>query len=240
MKDLAIVVYSHTDYKDAWPIFFGQADKYLREYKKYIFVDKNHEDIPDGYNICLYDDSKIYRERVLSCLEKVKEDFIIFHHEDMFLFAEPDMKRIESWTEVLDDLEFPSVKLLKGGVLSDDIKHECGDPYLNKTPKSAEYVFAIQPTLWDVDEFQEIHEGCQGETIWEFETKAQQFCKLHKLIGLYSHNQEPLRGTMHYDSDVYPFIATAIVKGKWNSEYRKELTVLFEEYNIDASLRGWT
>ena len=29
-----IVLYTHTDYKDVWPIFFGQAKLYLSEYKK--------------------------------------------------------------------------------------------------------------------------------------------------------------------------------------------------------------
>ena len=36
---------------------------------------------------------------------------------------------------------------------------------------------------------------------------------------------ENKRGAHHYDSSVYPYIATAIVKGKWNvTEYKNELT----------------
>ena len=49
----------------------------------------------------------------------------------------------------------------------------------------------------------------------------------------------PKRGTYHYDSTIYPFIATAIVKGKWNTmEYVKELTELSAEFNINLDLRG--
>jgi hypothetical protein len=38
---------------------------------------------------------------------------------------------------------------------------------------------------------------------------------------------------------VFPYIATAINKGKWNmSEYSKELDFLFKEYNVNPFERG--
>jgi len=44
---------------------------------------------------------------------------------------------------------------------------------------------------------------------------------------------------MHWDSSIYPYVATAIVKGKWNtSQYSKELNILFKDYDIDPSVRG--
>ena len=50
---------------------------------------------------------------------------------------------------------------------------------------------------------------------------------------------EVKRGVFHCDSIVFPYIATAISKGKWNtSEYKKELNFLFKEYNINPKERG--
>ena len=50
---------------------------------------------------------------------------------------------------------------------------------------------------------------------------------------------EKKRGIYHYDSPVFPYIATAINKGKWNmTEYYKELDLLFKEYNINPFNRG--
>ena len=47
------------------------------------------------------------------------------------------------------------------------------------------------------------------------------------------------RGLFHYDSLVWPYIATAINKGKWNtSEYSQELDALSKEYNVNLSERG--
>ena len=62
---------------------------------------------------------------------------------------------------------------------------------------------------------------------------------LLKINGLYCYYNEPKRGSNHHDSSVFPYIATAIVKGKWNClEYRKELEPIFKNYNIDRYLRG--
>ena len=51
----------------------------------------------------------------------------------------------------------------------------------------------------------------------------------------YFRGDEQLRGQAHYDSHIFPFIATAIVKGKWNNlEYSSELDVLFDEYDVKS------
>jgi len=51
--------------------------------------------------------------------------------------------------------------------------------------------------------------------------------------------QEAKRGLYDYDSNIFPYIATAIVKGKWNySEYKNELDILFDMYKINKMERG--
>ena len=43
----------------------------------------------------------------------------------------------------------------------------------------------------------------------------------------------------HYDSSVYPYVATAIVKGKWNmSQYPKQLEEILRENKINVNDRG--
>ena len=47
------------------------------------------------------------------------------------------------------------------------------------------------------------------------------------------------RGMLHADSEFYPYIATALFKGKWTiSEYEKELKFLLNKYQIDPLIRG--
>ena len=48
------------------------------------------------------------------------------------------------------------------------------------------------------------------------------------------------RGLHHFDNNVYPYVATAIGKGKWNlGEYSDELKPLLSQEFIDPSVRGW-
>ena len=71
--------------------------------------------------------------------------------------------------------------------------------------------------------------------IWDFE-RAVTSIDNHYMVRLGGEKQ---RGTRHCDSIVFPYIATAINKGKWNmSEYREELDKLFGEYNINPFERG--
>ena len=56
-----------------------------------------------------------------------------------------------------------------------------------------------------------------------------------------STDKDKKRGLFHYDSSIFPYIATAIVKGKWNySEYKNELDILFDNYKINKHERGIT
>jgi hypothetical protein len=79
----------------------------------------------------------------------------------------------------------------------------------------------------------------RGESIWDFERKAQwTFRKAFVRAGTLKENLAK-SGLSHWKSDIYPYIATAIVKGKWNfSEYGPELEELLREYKIDPIARG--
>ena len=110
----AIVMYTHTDVKDVWTPFFGQTKKYLNDFKKYIFVDKDVDDIPSDYEKVLYDDQTIYRHRFLSCLKQITDEFIIIHHEDMFLYGEADIERLINYQNRLTN-QYSFVKLIRGG-----------------------------------------------------------------------------------------------------------------------------
>ena len=71
-------------------------------------------------------------------------------------------------------------------------------------------------------------------------TIVQKIVKEMKLRAAYSHTKGAARrGIFHFDNPVYPYVATAIGKGKWNlSEYVAELSKVFSEYGIDPSFRG--
>lgn len=237
MKDVAFILYSHSNYDDVWEPFFGQEEKFLPDvFKKYMFVDGNADGdkIPDDYTVIVYDDSKAYSERFFSCLEQIPEDVCIFQHEDMFLYDSPKMDKLEKYINVLKESDLDFVKLLKGGDVKDIQYGEHEDLF-----ESEEWFFAIQPTIWKTDRLKQIFEHFKNTNIWDMERLAQEYCKQNNYKGVYCYNGEQKRGRYHWDSSTYPYVATAICKGKWNaSEYPSELEEIFIEYDIDRTQRG--
>jgi hypothetical protein len=90
-----------------------------------------------------------------------------------------------------------------------------------------------------VDSFLKLLSYHRGQGIWEFEASAQKTFRKLGLKGAFASRKGPKRGLHHYDSPDFPYVATAIVKGKWNiSEYEKELEGIFDEFDIDKEFRG--
>lgn len=240
MKDVAFILYSHTDYSDVWEAFFGQTEEFLpSSFRKYMFVDeganKGDYEIPGEYQVVTYGDTNPYCHRVASCLEHVVEEFCIFQHEDMMLYGKPNVRKLKKYLEILkenEDLDF--VKLLKGGDIDDVPFGKHKDLFVIK-----QWLIAIQPAIWKVGTLKNIFNHFEDKGIWDLEREAQEECRQMGIKGVYCYNGESQRGKHHWDSSVYPYIATAINKGRWNvAEYGRELEDIFREYDIDRNERG--
>jgi hypothetical protein len=223
-----IIVYTHTDMKDIWPMFFGQLKKYVGDTKIYVAVNKDDTQISDYIRI-IYDDSKEYTERWKEILEQIEEETFMFMHEDMILFDEPNFQMLEKYVDYVTNEMVDSIKLILAG---DKFEQWPIDSTLVSNQYSK---FSIQPTITRKDIFREKVNGVSPLNIWQFEeaitTNGRDF--MVKIGG------ERKRGLYHYDSLVFPYIATAINKGKWNlNEYQQELNPMFEEYNINPFERG--
>jgi len=227
--ELPIVVYTHTDMKDVWPMFFGQFKKYINGYKVYVAVNQIDRQIPSDYIQLVYDDSKSYTERWRQILPQIEEDIIMFLHEDMILFDIPNFELLEKYYGYVKSGAAESIKMILAG-----------DSFLPSTIDSTlvtnQYAkFSIQPTIVKKEIFQNLVNTIGPLNIWEFEQAIISYGRDFMIqIG-----SEKKRGMYHYDSIVFPYIATAINKGKWNmSEYQNELDKMFNEYGVIPFERG--
>jgi len=223
-----IIVYTHTDMKDIWPMFFGQLKKYIGDTKVYVAVNEDDTQISDYIRI-IYDDTKQYTERWKEILDKVEEETFMFMHEDMILFDKLNFQMLEKYVSYVNDEMLDSVKLILAG----DIFEQW--PIDNTLVSNQYSKFSIQPTVTRKDIFKQKVNEVSSLNIWQFEeaitTTGRDF--MVRIGG------ERKRGLYHYDSLVFPYIATAINKGKWNlNEYMDELNPMFEEYNINPFERG--
>jgi hypothetical protein len=227
--NLPIVLYTHTDMKDIWPIVFGQIKKYLVDFKIYIAVNQDDESIPDEFIKIFYNDKEQYTTRWSEILPQIQEDVILFLHEDMILLGFPKVELLEIYKNLINDGRAYGIKLIFAG--------ERKIPsYIHTTLVSNEFsILSIQPTIISKKVFSDILNETGPKNIWEFENSIKSWIG-HFMVYL---GTEKKRGIHHYDSEVFPYIATGINKGKWNyTEYKKELDILFEEYGVDKNVRG--
>lgn len=216
---MKIIVYTHTDVDWVWPYWYQQTDKYLSQFEKIMFVNS----LPDEqkeYKHIQYNDNLTYTKRMVSCLNQMNDnEIILFHHEDMFLYDKPDLKVIEEFKNLIFEDKVHLIKLLRNG---DSLIKTPFHQSLYYNPN--DLFFSIQPTICKVKTLKEIYSSTPGNTIWEFEANAMKSSLVYNYISCFAYDKGDKRGRNHWDSNIYPYVATAVVKGKWNtSEYKTEL-----------------
>ena len=254
LDNFCLIISTVTKCQDLWPMFFGQLDKFLPDIKKkYVLVDKTDYDFGDDYEVIFYDGKKKYREQLLECFPHIKEEYCLYLQEDYVLYEKPKWDHIENLLSYLkSNQKIDFVKLIRSSLDSIELISESTDVglALYDIVESNTY-YTQQPTIWKFNKLVKIFEDTPSSHIGgiinessggvkelHFEQLANKSCK-ENCTGLLYYNNEPKRGLYHHDSSIFPFIASALVRGKWNlSEYSNELIPLVLEYNIDLSLRG--
>lgn len=236
---IPLVFYSHSDYSDVWPPLFAQTEKYLKGYKKYLFTDQSTEELDNDWVVIRYDDSLPYQKRMLHCLKQIEEDILIFHHEDMFLYDSPNEQKLNEFINLVKNNEIDIVKLARASYhdwhpLEKNTSHS--DVYENP----ADLKFAIQPSICNKEKLELIYSKTYGNNIWEFEQNSSLICEYFNIkTGMVWQKGDNKRGMYHWDSVIYPYFATAVVKGKWNlADYKDGLLSVLEEAGVDISRRG--
>lgn len=216
--ELNNIVYSNSDYFDVLEIFLEQQEKYKINIDNIIiFSDKKYK----NYNCILYDNLDPYANRLISCLSKINHEIVLFQHEDMFLYERPDMQKVNEYLNFLNKNNYSFIRLCRTG--SCYLK-KINFNSLYEIDKSSNDFFAVQPTLWKVKDFINFLSNAKDNSIWNLELNSSKIAYKTNISGLMHFNNEDKRGG-HFNSSVWPYVATAIVKGKWNFfEYSNELT----------------
>ena len=221
---MKILVYTHSDYSWVWKYWHQQTDKFLQNFDKICMLNSNSS-FRDDYLVIKYNDELTYKNRVLSCLNDIDDnEIVLFCHEDMFLYKKPNFEIIDEYINLVKNDNCELVKLIRA---FENLDKSNLHKMLFKNPDKQ--LFSIQPTIIKIKTLKHIYKTVPGENIWEFEANTSKKY-LKDLISLCSFDPDvdKKRGKFHYDSSVYPYICTAVIKGKWNfKEYKKELFEIF-------------
>lgn len=225
------VIYTNSKCSDIWPMFLGQQDKYLY-WPKVIITDKLIPYYPEEYQI-LYSESDNYSDVWIEALNKINSEYFIYLQEDFILYDKPNITKLNEYVNILKSSDYSFVRLIKSG----EVNQKVTDTLYEISPDN-EYIFAMQATIWKTKDYINILKNVH-ESKWLETERYKDFMKSNKIKGLCHFDNEPKRGGNHHDSNVYPYIATALVKGKWiTSEYGDVLTDLINKYHIDINMRG--
>lgn len=243
MKNYCLVVNTVSTCRDLWGMFFGQLEKHYPGNKVYVFTDDG-EGIPDSCEVVRYDPRDNFRTQYLRCLKSVKEDFLLNFNEDYILYGDVEKDAINEYVSLLakdDAISF--IRLTRGSNITPSKYKNREDLFF--LDNKAEYFYSQTVAIWKKSVLEKIHEMgpdvhiAGKRTKLQFEVEANKVCSRLDIKGLLSYRNEPKRGLVHYDSSIVPYIASALVKGKWNlGEYEKELAPILMEYGIDYKKRG--
>ena len=242
MNNLSIITYTHSNCKDIWNAYLSRLDKHATGIQSCMLSDEITEEFKNHIFI-QYDDNKNYCQEFVRCLKEINSDFIIYMQEDFILYDDVQNHLLSDYISVLNnDPSLSYIRLIKcGDVTNVQYKDNKTLYYICEPGKQNNSInsFSMQPTIWRKEDFIKLYTLADAERFGRSWTYTQAMNRLN-MNGLYSYQGEAKRGENHYDSLVFPYVATAIVKGKWNvSEYPDELKAVSKEYRIDFNKRGY-
>jgi hypothetical protein len=227
------IAYTNSNCSDLWDVFQQQNGKYST-IPLYMISDKEVGGINND-KLFIYNNNDDYYNVWIQALKKFDSDYFIYLQEDFILYNKVDNDKLNEYLEFLkQNPNYSFIRLIKSGRLRDKKIFD----NLYEIESSNANIFSMQSTIWRTKDYISLMEKVKDPKWLENDNYPKEMLKMG-MKGLYYYNGESKRGENHYDSNVYPYIATALVRGKWNTkEYPEELGKILEEYNINISDRG--
>ena len=243
MKDFALVTWTHSSYEDVFPVYFGNIKKYFNDLKKsYVLIDNLSDSINDDHLQLVNGENNSYASRWLGCLDHIEEDYILYMQEDFILYDNVDLVELNKCIDYLKNSDCSCLRLIRSSINNLNNREE-ENIYKISHSDQIDLSFTHQSSIWKKEHFKHIMSELNPQHLRDVESGGSfAGSKIMNQLGYYSsfyfNESSPIRGG-HFDSKVFPYIATALIGGKWNiSQYSEELSSISMEYNINFDTRG--
>jgi hypothetical protein len=225
-------VYTNSNCSDVFIPFYNQNKKHCK-LPLYVISDYDVSVNIDGFY--KYSNSDAYYEVWVNAVKQFDSKYFIYLQEDFFLYDDVKEDILETYKNLLENSEYSFVRLLKSGRLGSKMIFN----NLYEIESTNENIFSMQATIWKTEDYIKLMNAAKSAGWLETDADYHKIMGELNMNGLYHYGGEPKIGTNHHDSNVYPYIATAVVKGKWNyKEYQHQLGLMLMKYNIDITKRG--
>lgn len=232
MNDLTLLTYTHNKCVDLHKPYFERIKKYFPKLiNHYVTCDV---EVP-FVDCFVYNDTDNHSKQMIDVLNQIPTDYVIYSQEDYILFDYVNDTLITEYIQFMkNNPNVGFIRLIQSGV--DGMNNEFNDD-LYYVDSDSIYFYSTQATIWRKNVLVDMFSKSNAESIFS-EPDNSKFLKELNCIGLYT-KQHGTRVGFHFNSTIYPYIATAINKGKWNmTEYQTELHEMFIEYGINPFERG--
>jgi len=232
--NLPIIVYTFHKNFDILSIFLERAKKFYPGQEIIVLSD---EPFQSNYKNAIYKNSDPHYLHWKDVLDFVG-DYFIYCQEDFILYDNVNFKEMEKCLECLKNDDISYVRLIKSGFFIHKNRKEFSKNIFEISSDETHANFAMQATIWNKKDFYKAYNDSKINIIFDEDVVRESIKKL-SINGAFYYSGENKRGLSHYDSKIFPYIATAIVNGKWNTlEYGNELNVLKKEFSLDFGARG--
>jgi len=240
IPNLTYLIYTHTEYIDV-------LDLTLKRLKKYFPIEvsicsDNARIISDTYkqnysikDIYEYDDTQVYGSKLLSVIEKIQTEYILFNHDVNILYDYVNKDIINTILKRMETNNIDTVRLSTSGVEKKRINET---DLLHEILPGETYFMTVQPTIWRRDTLLKFCKKFSNIVYRDFELgETQKYASTLK--NYYIHTKKDQHITCNYYlSEYYPCMHS-IYRGKWNIiQNPKEIHDLAEEYSLNLHIRG--
>jgi len=243
MEDVRVTTWSHSTYKDIWPMYYGQFKKYAPDLKHAIFIEKSSDELPEYCAQIINNEKDPYSQRFLESLKQVEEQNIIYMQEDFVLYSGVQIDWLRNIKDFLNNSDYSFVRLIKSGVEGGALLDE--ELGIWEVPRGCQYLFSANATIWKKSDFVKLYKFFKPGSLLDSELYGSDASRALGIKGCYIYKGEPKRGDLHYDSTLFPYMSSALTgyplggPSRWlMKHYEQELQPLFETYNIDPAIRG--
>lgn len=231
---LTMLVNTHSSCADVWPLFFGQLGRHWPGHPRVLVASDVDGAFGANARRVPYRAADPFAVQYAGALAAVSTPLTLTLQEDYPLYGPVDDSELGSLARLLlgsNDLDF--VRLIRSGqgmLLPIGLRlHALGDDFWPR--------YSMQASLWRTEVLRALYAGRADATPWDAEPAID---REHgpRLRGAIVYRCEPRRGLWHWDSSVFPYVASALVKGRWNTGEYPELVPLLAEYGVDPGVRG--
>ena len=234
------VCYTHYDYRDIWPLVFGQLEEHIK-FHKVIFSNKfDNSIILKNTDIVLYDDSLTYSTKLGFLCDQIDTPYIILVHDnDIVMNFNNDLCKTFI-TQMIDQ----KIDRLMFGVLSKGT-----ESFVDATTnKSKHFItpYDVGPSIWKRESLQSLMKMFNNRTYRDIElcSELQEFCSINfKTVGRTSKDPSESRYSIGRPFNKEHCFCHILIRRQWLDfylymDFKFILLYLINKYNIRIEHRG--